>query len=84
MILKLAPGLVVGDHTKVPEVPPGKAFAPGYRAWVMPDRSEPGHIGTPSAATPEKGEALFAFFAAGVATYLERVVGMGRPERWDA
>lgn len=73
MILKLAPQLVVGDHAKVPEVPFGKSFAPGYRAWVMPDRSELGHIGTPSAAGPEKGEALFAFFAAGVSAYLERV-----------
>jgi creatinine amidohydrolase len=77
MILRLAPHLVVGAVAKVPEVPFGKAFAPGYRAWVMPDRSEPGHIGNPSAATAEKGEALFAFFAAGVASYLERVVG------WD-
>ena len=74
MILRLAPQLVVGAVAEVPEVPFGKAFAPGYRAWVMPDRSEPGHIGTPSAATAEKGEALFAFFADGVGAYLERVV----------
>ena len=60
MVLRLNPQLVVGDVTKVPEVPYGKAFSPGYRAWVMPDRSEPGHIGTPAAATAEKGEALFA------------------------
>ena len=65
MMLRLAPHLVVGDLTKVPEVPFGKAFAPGYRAWVMPDRSEPGHIGTPSAATAEKGEALFALLRGG-------------------
>jgi creatinine amidohydrolase len=77
MMLRLAPQLVVGDVATVPEVPFGKAFAPGYRAWVMPDRSEPGHIGHPAAATAEKGEALFALFGAGVATYLERVVG------WD-
>lgn len=75
MMLALAPDLVVGDVAKVPEVPFGQAFAPGYRAWVMPDRSEPGHIGNPAAATAEKGEALFTFFAAGVAAYLERVVG---------
>ena len=45
MMLRLAPQLVVGEVAKVPEVPLGKAFSPGYRAWVMPDRSEPGHIG---------------------------------------
>ena len=73
MVLRLNPALVVGDAAAVPEVPFGAGFAPGYRAWVMPDRSAPGHIGTPAAATPEKGEALFAFFAAGVAAYLERV-----------
>jgi creatinine amidohydrolase len=77
MILRLAPHLVVGEVKDVPEVPFGKGFAPGYRAWVMPDRSGPGHIGTPSAATAEKGEALFAHFATGVASYLERVVN------WD-
>ena len=77
MVLRLAPHLVVGDVTQVPEVPAGKGFTPGYRAWVMPDRSEPGHIGNPSAATPEKGEALFQFFANGVASYLERVIA------WD-
>jgi len=58
-------------------------FAPGYRAWVMSDRSEPGHIGNPSAATAEKGEALFRHFAAGVAAYLERVVAWNGKE-WDA
>ena len=77
MILRLTPELVAGEVAKVPEVPFGKAFGPGYRAWVMPDRSEPGHIGTPSAATAEKGEALFEYFAAGVAAYLDRVVA------WD-
>jgi creatinine amidohydrolase len=81
MVLRLAPQLVVGKVPEVPEVPFGKAFAPGYRAWVMPDRSEPGHIGTPAAATPEKGEALFQFFSAGVAAYLERVVAWNGS--WD-
>jgi creatinine amidohydrolase len=77
MILRLNPKLVVGEVARVPEVPFGRALEPGHRAWVMPDRSEPGHIGTPSAATPEKGEALFAHFAGGVAAYLERVAA------WD-
>jgi len=82
MILGLAPHLVVGDVAKVPEVAFGAGFAPGYRAWVMPDRSEPGHIGHPAAATAEKGEALFQFFAGGVATYLERVVAWDGKE-WE-
>jgi len=83
MMLALAPKLVVGEPAKVLEVPFGKSFAPGYRAWVMPDRSEPGHIGTPSAASAEKGEALFAFFAAGVASYLDRVAAWDG-QSWDA
>ena len=53
------------------------------RAWVMPDRSEPGHIGTPAAATAEKGEALFQHFAGGVSAYLERVAAWDGRE-WDA
>ncbi|VTS03767.1 Creatininase OS=Chthoniobacter flavus Ellin428 GN=CfE428DRAFT_3738 PE=4 SV=1: Creatininase [Gemmata massiliana] len=77
MVLRLNPKLVVGDVAQVPEVPFGREFAPGYRAWVMPDRSEPGHIGSPAAATAEKGEALFSHFASGVSAYLERVV------EWD-
>jgi creatinine amidohydrolase len=82
MVLRLNPKLVVGDVAAVPEVPFGKAFAPGYRAWVMPDRSEPGHIGTPAAANAEKGEALFTHFAAGVTSYLERVVAWDG-KAWD-
>jgi creatinine amidohydrolase len=82
MILKLAPQLIVGEVAKVPEVPFGKAFTPGYRAWVMPDRSEPGHIGNPALATAEKGEALFQFFSEGVGAYLERVVAWDG-ETWD-
>lgn len=75
MVLRLNPALVVGPVKDVPEVTQGNGFAPGYRAWVMPDRSEPGHIGHPSSATAEKGETLFAHFATGVAAYLERVAG---------
>lgn len=77
MMLRLAPHLVAGDVAAVPEVPFGSAFAGGYRAWTMPDRSEPGHIGTPAAATAEKGEGLFAAFAAGVAAFLDQAAG------WD-
>lgn len=82
MVMRLAPHLVAGEVARVPEVPFGRGFAPGYRAWVMPDRSEPGHIGNPAAATPEKGESLFQFFSAGVAAYLERVVSWDG-KAWD-
>ncbi|QEL14478.1 creatininase family protein [Limnoglobus roseus] len=73
MMLTIRPELVVGDLSAVTEVPFGTGGAPGYRGWTMPDRSEPGHIGSPAAATAEKGEALFRVFTAGVAAYLERM-----------
>lgn len=82
MVLRLAPNLVVGDVAKVAEIPPGQGFAPGYRAWVMPDRSEPGHIGSPAGANAEKGEALYQFFAGGVASFLERVAAWDG-KSWD-
>ena len=44
MILCLAPGLVK-NHKDVPEVKFGNPFLPAQRAWVVPDRSVPGHIG---------------------------------------
>jgi len=83
MILRLAPHLVVGDVKAVPDVPFGRAFEPAHRAWVMPDRSTPGHIGLPRFATPEKGEALFAGFAAAVVALMNRVVAWDGRE-WDA
>ena len=83
MMLRIRPELVQGPVADVPEVAFGKAFAPGYRAWVMPDRSEPGHIGCPATATAEKGEALFAHFSTGVVNYLERVVAWDG-QKWDA
>ena len=83
MIQRIAPHLVVGDLKGVPDVPFGKAFEPAHRAWVMPDRSEPGHIGYPQYASPEKGEALFGVFSKAVTELLERVVAWdGRA--WDA
>jgi len=83
MILAVAPQLVADDPGAAPEVPFGTGFAPGHRAWVMPDRSEPGHIGAPAAASAGTGEKLFAAFAGGVAAFLERVVAWdGRG--WDA
>lgn len=82
MMLALRPELVVGDVKGIPEVPFGVGAAPGYRGWTMPDRSKDGHIGTPSAATTEKGEGLFTACAVGVAAYLEQIVATD-PSRWD-
>lgn len=82
MMLRLAPQLVVGDVAKVPDVPFGRAFEPAHRAWVMPDRSEPGHIGFPRHATAEKGEGLFQTFSWAVVTMLKRVVAWDGRE-WD-
>lgn len=76
MILRLAPQLVK-NHPAVAEVPFGNAFHPAQRAWVMPDRSQPGHIGVPAAASAEKGEQLLQVFADGLITFLQRVIG------WD-
>jgi creatinine amidohydrolase len=83
MILRLAPHLVVGDVAKVQDVPFGRAFEPAHRAWVMPDRSVPGHIGFPRHATAEKGEGLFQSFARAVTAILNRVVRWDGRE-WDA
>lgn len=82
MTLAVRPELVTGDVTTIPPVPFGRGAAPGYRGWTMPDRSDPGHVGDPAAATKEKGDALFAVFAAGVAAFLTRVVERG-DSRWD-
>jgi creatinine amidohydrolase len=76
MILRLAPELV-GDFTALPPVSAGTGFNPAARAWITKDRTVPGHIGDPAAASAEKGEALFEIFADGAVALLERVVA------WD-
>ena len=76
MMLRLAPHLV-GDYTRVPVVLFGNSFEPASRGWVTQDRTEPGHIGYPHTATPEKGEALFARFTGDVESILHRVLA------WD-
>jgi creatinine amidohydrolase len=72
MMLALRPELVTPDYLHVPDVAFGHGAEPGYRGWIMPDRSEPGHIGMPAQATREKGEALLSVFAQGVAAFLQR------------
>jgi creatinine amidohydrolase len=82
MMLAIRPDLVMGELGQLPEVVLGAGGAPAYRAWTMPDRSAPGHLGNPAAATAEKGAALLKAFANGVAGFLERVVAWdGRS--WD-
>jgi creatinine amidohydrolase len=76
MILRLAPHLVKDIRT-VESVDPGFAFEPAYRGWTTKDRTAVGHIGQSSAATAEKGEALFQAFSAGVIKFLEQVIA------WD-
>ena len=76
MILRLSPNLVK-SHEDVPEIKFGNPFLPAQRAWIMPDRSGPGHVGAPSVATPEKGEQLLQLFADGVVKFIQRVVS------WD-
>ena len=76
MVLAIAPHLVVG-HGEVAAVPPGAGFEPAARGWTMSDRSDPGHIGWPSLATREKGEALLEAFSRGGVALLRRM------RRWD-
>lgn len=76
MVLRLQPELVI-DHAKTQDVPFGNPFEPASRAWTMPDRSVPGHVGDPHEANAEKGEALFQSFTASVIQMLDRVIA------WD-
>ena len=83
MMLRIAPHLVVGDLTKIPEVPFGVGFAPAQRAWITKDRTEPGHIGHPAIASAEKGETIFRVFSADVVQLLEHVIAWDG-KSWDA
>ena len=76
MILRLRPDLVK-EWRNLPPVEFGNAFSPAHRAWVMQDRSEPGHIGQPAQASAEKGERLFQIFAEDASALLRRVIA------WD-
>lgn len=76
MVLRLQPELV-HNFQSVEEVPFGNPFEPASRGWIMPDRSLPGHVGKPAAATIEKGEYLFQFFSDRLVDMLHRVI------RWD-
>jgi len=82
MMLRIRPELV-GDLSEVEAVDWGNAFAPAQRAWITKDRTEPGHIGDPRFATPEKGETLFKVFSDDVVALLKRVIKWDGLE-WDA
>jgi creatinine amidohydrolase len=73
---------LVGDYQQALEVPFGNPFLPANRGWIMPDRSVPGHVGVPAAATKQKGEALLNYFAGNVVSLLTRVVDWDG-ESWD-
>jgi len=76
MVLRIRPELV-GDLSKVQDVPFGNPFEPASRGWIMTDRSEPGHVGDPRTASPEKGETLFASFTTAALGLINRVC------KWD-
>jgi creatinine amidohydrolase len=82
MVLRAAPHLV-GDYRAAADIPQGEHFAPGFRAWTTRDRTAAGHIGRPSAASAEKGEALLNHFADGIDAWLERVLAWNG-EAWNA
>lgn len=73
MMLRLAPHLVK-DYRQVAPQEFGVAFAPASRAWIMPDRSQHGHVGDPREASAEKGEALLQTFAKGLVAFVERMI----------
>ena len=81
MMLRIRPELV-GDLTKTQDAPRGKGLDPGYRAWIMKDRSVPGHIGDPRSATAEKGETIFSVFTNDVVSMFERVLAWDG-KSWD-
>lgn len=76
MMMHLRPDLVSG-HGSTAKVDWGNPFQPAARAWTMPDVSAAGHVGEPSLATAEIGDALVRTYAADVVTFLTRVV------EWD-
>lgn len=82
MMQRIVPHLVK-DVTSLKTVDFGFAFEPAYRGWTTKDRSIPGHIGTPQAANPEKGEYLFQSFSRGVVDFLREVKSWDG-KSWDA
>jgi len=82
MMMVIRPELV-GDYAAAAEVPKGEAFATANRGWTTKDRSEPGHIGVPAAASVEKGETLFSFFTDGAVKLITEIKNWDG-QSWDA
>jgi creatinine amidohydrolase len=82
MMLRIRPDLV-GAHRHMAPVPFGRAFEPAHRAWIMKDRSEPGHVGEPHLASAEKGETLLRAFSGDLVALVQRVIRWDGRE-WDA
>ncbi len=76
MMLAIHPDLV-GDYRSETAQAQGNAFPTATRGWTMKDRTARGHIGSPHAASAEKGQVLLDRFTLGVKTFLEEVV------QWD-
>ena len=72
MMLRLHPQWVK-NHAQTGSVGFGNPFEPASRGWTMPDRSAEGHVGQPSLASAEKGEALLGCFAQGVVELVNRM-----------
>ena len=81
MMLRLAPQLV-GEISRIEPIEFGNPFEPASRGWITKDRTAPGHIGHPRAATAAKGETLFSVFSQDVIKFLERVVAWDG-KSWD-
>lgn len=76
MILRIAPDLVA-PWSQIEPVPFGGGFSPAHRAWITKDRTKPGHIGNPNAASADKGERLFQIFTKDVTAMIDRMAA------WD-
>ena len=76
MMLAIRPELV-GDFKATLAQAQGAAFPKATRGWTMKDRTQQGHIGTPSAASAEKGVELLDCFTTGVVDFLREVC------QWD-
>lgn len=81
MILALKPQLV-GDYRAAATVDQSGSFDMATRGWTTNDRSNVGHIGTPSIASAAKGELLLKLFAEDVTSLLKRVIGWNG-SRWS-
>jgi creatinine amidohydrolase len=81
MILRIRPDLA-RKYQEAEEVKFGVGFESAHRAWTTKDRTVPGHIGIPKAASAEKGEKLFEIFKQDLVALLKRMVDWNG-ETWE-